>query len=159
MMRLILTLLLVVIAVPATAQTCFINQSTQSGTDEVFEANMQVLMMAHSPIEYRNSCGLRDESDQRFYEAIRAQVGCDDNADYAQFFGQYLEDQEEYTFARTRTQMRTDESFELYCKIVERVDLESAVNDDGTINAEALQVQAPLLQTLQLHVAEWSLLK
>ncbi len=136
------------------AEGCFVDNLPKPSETQQFDAKMRALMLAHVPIEYRNSCGLRDESDQRFFEAIRTQVGCETSEGYQTFFGRYLQDVEEYLFAVNRSDLRTDADFDTYCAIVERIDLAVTVNDEGGIDTEMLQVQAPLFQALQDHVAK-----
>ena len=138
-------------------QSCIVEDLPTPGQSQQYDAMMRNLMMAHVPIEYRNSCGLRDETDQAFFDAIRRQTGCSDSAAYETFFGQFLTDQDQFIFAVSRTDLRTEESFATYCQIIERIDLSIAVTEDGGIDAEALQAQLPLFQALQSHVAEWRL--
>ena len=42
------------------------------------------------------SCGIRDESDQRYFDAVRAQVSCEESQAYGDFFGPYLQDGDNY---------------------------------------------------------------
>ena len=44
------------------------------GETEAYDARMRALMVAHAPIEYRKSCGLRDDSDQSYFDALRRQL-------------------------------------------------------------------------------------
>lgn len=133
---------------------CFVDNLPAPNATQAYEAQMRALMMAHTPIEYRNSCGLLDDSDKRFFDAIRAQTNCQASDGYMKFFGQYLSDAESYLFAVKRTDLRSDEDFETYCTIVAEIDLAAAVNEDGSVNVEMLQAQAPLFQALQAFTAE-----
>ena len=152
-MRFLAILLTIMIALPASAQTCFVD--AERTENDNFDGMMRAVMMAHSPIEYRNSCGLRDESDQQFFNAIRSQLRCEVSEDYNTFFGQYLSDQEEFLFAVNRIDLMNDNAYDTYCQIVDRIDLSAALNADGTVNSAALQLQGPLFQALQDHVAKW----
>lgn len=142
------------LAVAGPAMACFVDDLPPPNASQQYEAQMRALMMAHIPIEYRSSCGLRDDSDQRFFEAIRDQVACQGSETYQTFFGQYLGEAESYLFAVKRTELRSDADFDTYCKIVERIDLGAAVAEDGRVNVQMLQAQAPLFQAIQDHVAK-----
>jgi len=148
-----LVLAALLFAQPATAQTCFVDQE-RTGSDN-FDGLMRAAMIAHAPIEYRNSCGLRDDSDAAFYAAIRAQLNCEVSADYNTFFSQYLKNTEEFLFAVRRVDLMNDDAFATYCQIAERIDLTSAVTEDGKVDTAALQLQGPLFLALQEHVAKW----
>ncbi len=133
----------------AASAQCFVENLPAPGQSEAYDARMRALMVAHAPIEYRKSCGLRDDSDRRYFEAVRSQVSCGDSAAYGQFFGAYLAENQNYVFAVRRTDLRTDEDFDRYCAIVERIDLSIAVAENGTVNPDALQAQAPLFHALR----------
>ena len=152
-MRQVLAALAVRLAGAASAQTCLVEKLPAPNDTSQYDAMMRALMLAHAPIEYRKSCGLRDDSDRGFFEAIRLGVGCSDSAAYAQFMGGVLEEGGSYLVAVERTDLRSDEDFERYCSIVERIDLESAVKDDGKVNAAALRAQAPLFHAIQELIA------
>ena len=158
-MRLAGVVMAVFVAAQASAQGqgCFVDNLPTPGNTDRFDAMMRTTMMAHIPLEYRNSCGMLDDTDQRYYDAIRQQVGCGDSEGYDLFFGRYLGDLEEFVFAVKRTDLRTEATFETYCAIIGRIDLTGAVDAEGKLNAAALQVQAPLFQALQDHVNEWRL--
>ena len=154
-MRALAILFALTIGTATQAQDCLVDNMPLPGQAEQFNAQMRALMLAHTPIEYRQSCGLTDESDLRYYNAIRAAAGCEASENYDTFFGRYLDENTEFLFAVTRTELMNDEAFETYCKIIERIDLTDAVTEDGTPNATALQVQAPLFHALQAHVKKW----
>ena len=141
-------------ATPGVSQECFVDTLPAPNAAETYNAKMRALMMAHVPIEYRNSCGFLDGADQAYFEAIRAQVGCTESEAYEEFFGRFLQDAESYAFAVKRTDLRSDADFDLYCQIVERIDLTGAVNADGTVNVQNLQANAPLFQALSQHLSE-----
>ncbi|KMW60490.1 hypothetical protein AIOL_000646 [Candidatus Rhodobacter oscarellae] len=152
-LRALISLAALWLAAPAQAQGCFVDDLPAPNDTAGYEAQMRALMMAHVPIEYRNSCGLRDESDQAFFDAIRAQVGCQGSEAYQTFFGQFLGEAQNYLFAVKRTELRSDADFDTYCAIVGQIDLGVTVTEQGAVNVEMLQAQAPLFQALQDHVA------
>ena len=140
-------------ALAAPVQACLVEDLPTPGDREQYDATMRALMLAHAPIEYRKSCGLRDASDERFFEAIRLGVNCQESEAYADFFGLFLSDTDSYLMAVTRTDLRSDDDYEKYCRIVDRIDLSVAVSENGRVDAKALQVQAPLFYALQELVA------
>ena len=153
-MRSLVFLLGVLGASSALAQECFVENLPKPIEAAQYDAQMRALMLAHVPIEFRNSCGLRDETDAAYYEAVRARVGCETSTPYQDFFGHFLEDQDTYLFAVNRTDLRTDEAFETYCEIVERIDLSHAVREDGSVNVGVLQANGPLFQALTTFIGE-----
>lgn len=147
-MRKVLSVLACLAATPVSAM-CFVENLPAPGEQAGYEARMRALMVAHAPIEYRASCGFRDDSDKAYFDAVRAQVSCSESDAYGQFFGPYLSGQDNFVFAARRIDLRTDEDFDRYCAIVERIDLEIAVTEDGAVNPDALQAQAPLFHALR----------
>ena len=147
-MRFAAALLMTLWASAVSAQ-CLVENLPAPGETDAYDARMRALMVAHAPIEYRKSCGLRDESDQRYFDAVRARVSCADSDAYGQFFGPYLTDAENYVFAVRRVDLRSDEDFARYCQIVERIDLEGVVSDTGEVRPDMLQAQAPLFDALR----------
>ncbi len=133
----------------AASAQCFADQPPKAGQARQHDAQIRNLIVAHAPIEYRKSCGLRDDSDQRYYEAVRKQTGCTESAAYESYFGSYLQDVENYVFAVRRVDLRSDDDFELYCQIVSRIDLKQTVTDDGMVRPDMLQAQVPLFDTLR----------
>ena len=145
----ILAACMVSVCPPAWAQSCFVEDLPAPNQAQNYEGAMRAVMIAHAPIEYRKSCGLRDDSDQRYFDAVRKRVMCTDSDAYGQFFGPYLEAGENYVFAVRRVDLRTDEDFERYCDIVERIDLKGAVSAGGDVRPDILQAQAPLFDALR----------
>jgi|GEM_PF-6527810 hypothetical protein len=133
----------------AQARGCFVENLPAPGDREGYETRIRALMVAHAPIEYRASCGIQDDSDKVYFDALRAQVSCTDSDAYGQFFGPYLSGQDNYVFAVRRVELRTDEDFDRYCAIVERIDLKSAVTAEGAVDPNILQAQAPLFHALR----------
>ena len=148
MIRIVSTLIALALASTANAQ-CFVEKLPSPDETAAYEARMRALMVAHAPIEYRASCGLTDASDQIYFDALRAQVSCTESDAYSQFFGPYLSGEENYVFAVRRVDLRSDEDFERYCAIVERIDLDAAVTDEGRVDPNVLQAQAPLFHALR----------
>lgn len=151
-MNTLLATMVLVLASSTGTFACIVEDMPAPSKADEFDASMRAIMLAHAPIEYRKSCGLRDDSDTQFYEAIRLGVGCESSEVYDEFFRSFL-NSEEYLMAVGRTDLRTDADFEKYCQIVERIDLNAAVTKDGRVNSEALKVQAPLFYALQELVA------
>lgn len=151
-----LAAILTLVAAPVAAEQCFLDKASENMSSAQIDGTMRSLMIAHMPIEYRNSCGFRDDSDQGLFNAIRASVGCSDSLNYAQFFGMFMSDQQNYLMAMGRTDFRSDENYNDYCAMVSKLDLNAAVREDGTINAEMMQAQAPLLSAIQAFQKEWS---
>ena len=135
---------------PLSASECFIDNATE---ENPIDGAMRLLMFAHTPIEYRNSCGLLDETDQRYFEAVRAGVGCEASDEYNAFFGRYLGDDQTVLFAAKPEDLRSEEAFLRYCEIVKEIDLTEAVNPDGSVNSDAVQSQEPLFFSLRQLVA------
>lgn len=148
-MRVLLLVAAIAASASAASAQCFVDQPPAPGQAAQHDARIRALLVAHAPIEYRKSCGLRDETDQRYFDAVRRQVACADSAAYNQYFGSYLQDAENYLFAVRRVDLRSDEDFELYCQIVRRIDLAVAVSEDGVVQPDMLQAQVPLFDTLR----------
>ena len=138
-----------VLCVSSAAAQCFIDQEPAPGQTEAFDARMRALIVAHAPIEYRKSCGLLDDSDQRYFEAVRAQASCTESDGYDQFFGRTLSEGADFVFAVRREDLRSDEDFETYCQIVDRIDLSIVIGDDGKVRPDMLQAQVPLFHALR----------
>ncbi len=147
--RVLLLAIALISAASAASAQCFADQPPAPGQAAQHDARIRALIVAYAPIEYRKSCGLRDETDQRYFDAVRKQVARTESAAYKQYFGSYLEDVENYVFAVRRVDLRSDEDFELYCEIVERIDLGLVVSEDGMVRPDMLQAQVPLFDTLR----------
>ncbi len=153
-MRAVLFLFAILTAGPVLAQSACFMDSTDPAQRPRIEGALERLVLAHIPIEYRNSCGLRDESDQRFWAAIRDSVSCQGSENYQSYFGPFLEDKDKYLLAASKTDLRTDEDFATYCEIVSRIDLSGAVKEDGSIDAENLRAQGPLFGAIHALIQE-----
>lgn len=153
-MRAALIVVAFLAASPALAQSACFMDSTDPAQRPRIEGALERLVLAHIPIEYRNSCGLRDDSDQRFWEAIRSSVSCESSENYQSYFGPFLEDKDQYLLAASPTDLRTDDDFATYCEIVSRIDLNDAVHEDGSIDSENLRAQSPLFAAIHALIQE-----
>jgi len=104
-MRAVLFLFAILTAGPVLAQSACFMDSTDPAQRPRIEGALERLVLAHIPIEYRNSCGLRDESDQRFWAAIRDSVSCQGSENYQSYFGPFLEDKDKYLLAASKTDL------------------------------------------------------
>lgn len=152
-MRFALPLLAALVLASGGASACVVEDLPPPNNTAQYDAMMRALMLAHAPIEYRKSCGIRTEDDIAFFEAIKKGAGCEASEAYQSFLGGFLRDEGQYLLAVRRTDLRADEDFDKYCAIVGRIDLSAAVKEDGMVDASALQAQAPLFHAIQEIIA------
>jgi hypothetical protein len=111
--------------------------------------------MAHLPVELRNSCGLLDENDVAYYDALAKTLACTGSETYHQVFSQILTPQTEFLFAAGSGAFRTNGMHDDYCAQVAQIDMPRFVNANGDLDEIHVQEQIPLLQNILAFVAQF----
>ncbi|MDG1457637.1 MAG: hypothetical protein P8Q92_07005 [Pseudoprimorskyibacter sp.] len=144
-------------AAPAVAQQLCLTDHTEmmDRNPEGFDAAIRSVTMAHLPVELRNSCGLLDENDVAYYDALAKTLACTGSETYHQVFSQILTQQTEFLFAAGPGAFRTNGMHDDYCAQVAQIDMPGFVDANGDLDEIHVQEQIPLLQNILAFVAQF----
>lgn len=153
-----LTALLVAAAPAAAQQICLTDHTAfMDGNPQGFEAAMRSVVVAHAPVEFRNSCDLLTEDDLRFYTAMAEALACTDSPTYHQVFAQVLKPQSGYLFAARAEDFPSAEMFDGYCALVAQIDMAALVDGEDQLDQAALDAQSQTFQSILTYVAQFGL--